>query len=71
MHIAARPLSLLIALALVSFALGAVTTSTLSTAPATPRAVAPAFPSGNADPSLPSASTVGLPTGEPTAAPTF
>lgn len=70
MQIAARPIVLFSALALGSFALGAVTTSRWSAVPAVPGAVQ-AIPSSGGDPSVPRASTVTFPVGEETAAPTF
>lgn len=70
MKFTARPLSLLVALALGSFALGAVTTSKPSAVPAAPSA-AQAFPFGGVDASVPSASTVSFPIDEDAAAPTF
>lgn len=70
MKITARPIPLLIALALGSFALGVVTTSESSAVPAAPSAVQ-AFPFSGSDSSVPSASTVTFPVGEETAAPTF
>ena len=68
MKITARPLSLLIALALGSFALDAVTTS--SAGPAAP-IVMQTVPFSGVDASVPPASTVTFPVDEEAAAPTF
>lgn len=70
MQISARPLLLFTTLALGSFALGAVTTSRWSAAPAAPN-VMRALPSSGGDPSVPPASMVTFPVGEAAAAPTF
>ncbi|MCE9659414.1 MAG: hypothetical protein K8R60_12705 [Burkholderiales bacterium] len=70
MQFAARPIILFATLAFGSFALGAVTTATLSTVPAAPRAVQ-TFPVGDSDATVPLASTVTFPAVEAIAAPTF
>lgn len=65
-----RPLSLLIALALGSVALGCVTLSR-SPAASSARSEMQAIAVSDGDASVPSASTVTLPIGEAAAAPTF
>lgn len=70
MKFLARPLPLLIALALGSLALGAVTPSQSSTEASAAR-TAPALPISRGDTSVPPASTVRFPLAEDPAAPTF
>lgn len=70
MKFTARPLSLLIALALCSFALGALDTTSSAVAPGALSKVQ-AFPSSAGDPSVPSASMVIFPVAEETTASTF
>lgn len=70
MKFAVRPLSLLVALALCSFALGAFDTATSSSDPVALSEVQ-ALPSSARDASVPSASTVSFPVGDEANAPTF
>jgi hypothetical protein len=70
--IPARSIPLVVALALGSFALGALATAKLAAVPAAPRAAQGQVPSfAGGDPSVPAASTVSFPVDAPEAAPTF